>query len=38
MALLRDRQLLAASTYVGLHLILGFAAVALGYGLSTLRG
>jgi CrcB protein len=38
MALLRDKQLLAASTYVGLHLILGFAAVALGYGLSTLRG
>ena len=37
-ALLRDRQMLAAMGYVGLHLILGFGAVALGYGLSTLKG
>jgi len=37
MALLRDREVLAATTYIGLHLILGFAAVALGYGLSNLR-
>jgi len=37
-ALLRDRQALAALGYVGLHLILGFGAVALGYGLSTLKG
>ena len=38
MALLRDRQTLAALGYVGLHLALGLGAVALGYGLSTLRG
>ena len=38
MALLRDRQTTAALGYVGLHLALGFGAVALGYGLSTLRG
>jgi len=38
MALLRDRQALAALAYVGLHLLLGFGAVALGYGLSTLKG
>ncbi len=38
MALLRDRQTLAAAAYVGLHLILGFGAVALGYGLSNLKG
>ncbi len=38
MALLRDRQMLAAAAYVGLHLGLGFGAVALGYGLSTLKG
>lgn len=37
-ALLRDRQTLAAAAYVGLHLALGFGAVALGYGLSTLKG
>jgi CrcB protein len=37
-ALLRDRQLLAASANVGLHVFVGFAAVALGYGLSNLRG
>jgi len=37
MALLRDKELWAASAYVGLHLILGFTAVALGYGLSNLR-
>jgi len=37
MALLRDKEVLAASTYVALHLILGFAGVALGYGLSTLK-
>jgi fluoride exporter len=38
MALMRDRQLLAASANVGLHVVVGFAAVALGYGLSNLRG
>ncbi len=38
MALLRDRQTLAAVAYVGLHLVLGFGAVALGYGLSNLKG
>jgi len=38
MALLRDRQTLAAAAYVGLQLILGFGAVALGYGLSNLKG
>lgn len=38
MALLRDRQTTAALGYVGLHLVLGLGAVALGYGLSTLRG
>jgi CrcB protein len=37
-ALLRDRQTVAAMGYVVLHLVLGFGAVALGYGLSTLRG
>ena len=37
-ALLRDRQTLAALGYVSLHLLLGFGAVALGYGLSTLKG
>ena len=37
MALLRDREAPAALLYVGLHLILGFAAVAIGYGLSNLR-
>ncbi len=37
-ALLRDRQALAAMGYVGLHLVLGFGAVALGYGLSNLKG
>jgi fluoride exporter len=37
MALMRDRQLLAASANVGLHIVVGFAAVALGYGLSNLR-
>lgn len=37
-ALLRDRQTLAAMGYVSLHLVLGFGAVALGYGLSTLKG
>jgi CrcB protein len=38
MALLRDRATFAAFLYVGLHLLLGFGAVALGYGLSTLKG
>ncbi len=38
MALLRDRQTLAAFAHVGLHLVLGFGAVALGYGLSNLKG
>ena len=38
MALLRDRAMLAAFLYVGLHLFLGFGAVALGYGLSNLKG
>jgi len=37
MALLRDKEAPAALLYVGLHLILGFAAVAIGYGLSNLR-
>ncbi len=37
-ALLRDRQALTAMSYVGLHLLLGFGAVALGYGLSNLKG
>ncbi|UCD53341.1 MAG: fluoride efflux transporter CrcB [Phycisphaerales bacterium] len=37
-ALLRDRQVWATLGYVGLHLILGFGAVALGYGLSNLKG
>jgi len=36
--LLRDRQMLAAMAYVGLHLLLGFGGVALGYGLSNLKG
>lgn len=36
-ALLRDRELAAAFGYVGLHLLGGFAAVAVGYGLSNLR-
>lgn len=38
MALLRDKAMSAAFLYVGLHLLLGFGAVALGYGLSTLKG
>jgi CrcB protein len=38
MALLRDRAMPAAFLYVGLHLLLGFGAVALGYGLSNLKG
>jgi CrcB protein len=38
MALLRDKELGSALAYVGLHLVVGFAAVAFGYGLSTLRG
>jgi len=38
MALLRDRAMFAAFLYVALHLLLGFGAVALGYGLSTLKG
>jgi len=37
MALLRDKELLAAGAYVGLHLVLGFTAVAVGYGISNLR-
>jgi len=37
MALLRDKEAPAALLYVGLHLILGFAGVAIGYGLSNLR-
>ena len=35
---LRDREGLAAAAYVGLHLLAGFGAVALGYGLSNLKG
>ena len=38
MAMLRDKAVLGALLYVGLHLLLGFGAVALGYGLSTLKG
>ncbi len=38
MAMLRDKASLDALLYVGLHLLLGFGAVALGYGLSTLKG
>ena len=38
MALLRDKEMLNALLYVGLHLFLGFGAVALGYGLSTWKG
>jgi|GEM_PF-462923 hypothetical protein len=38
MALLRDKEMLNALLYVGLHLSLGFGAVALGYGLSTWKG
>ncbi len=38
MALLRDRATAGALLYVGLHLLLGFGAVALGYGLSNLKG
>jgi len=38
MALLRDKAMLAALLYIGLHLLLGLGAVALGYGLSTLKG
>ncbi|MBP7051440.1 MAG: fluoride efflux transporter CrcB [Phycisphaerae bacterium] len=38
MALLRDKEMLNALLYVGLHLLLGFGAVALGYGLSTWKG
>jgi CrcB protein len=37
MALLRERAMAAAMMYVALHLLLGFAAVALGYGLSNVR-
>jgi CrcB protein len=37
-ALLRDRQTMAAMSYVGLHLLLGFGAVVAGYGLSNLKG
>ena len=37
MALLRDKAAFAAMMYVGLHLLLGFAAVAVGYGLSSVR-
>jgi fluoride exporter len=37
MALLRDHEVLAASANVGLHVIVGFGAVALGYNLSNLR-
>jgi CrcB protein len=37
-AMLRDREGLAAAAYVGLHLLAGFGAVALGYGLSNLKG
>jgi len=36
--LLRDRAMPAALMYVGLHLVLGLAAVAIGYSLSTLKG
>lgn len=36
-ALLRDRETVIALGYVGSHLLLGLAAVALGYGLSNLR-
>jgi CrcB protein len=35
-AMLRDRATLAAAGYVGLHLIVGFGAVIVGYGLSGL--
>ena len=38
MALLRGRAMLGVFLYVGLHLLLGLGAVALGYGLSTLKG
>jgi CrcB protein len=38
MALLRDKAIFGVLLYVGLHLLLGFGAVALGYGLSTLKG
>jgi len=38
MALLRDKEMLHTLLYVGLHLLLGFGAVALGYGLSTWKG
>lgn len=37
MALLRDKEMLYALLYVGGHLLVGLAAVALGYGLSNLR-
>jgi CrcB protein len=37
-AMLRDREGLAAVAYVGLHLVVGLGAVTLGYGLSNLRG
>jgi len=37
MAMLRDKALVGALLYVGLHLLLGFGAVALGYGLSNWR-
>jgi CrcB protein len=37
-ALLRDREMVAGLSYVGLHLLLGLTAVALGYGLSNLKG
>jgi len=38
MAQLRDKAMLGALLYVGLHLVLGLGAVALGYGLSNLKG
>jgi len=38
MVLLRSNAMLGAFLYVALHLLLGFGAVALGYGLSTLKG
>jgi len=37
MAMLRDKAMVGAFLYVGLHLLLGFGAVALGYGLSNWR-
>ena len=37
MALLREKAVIPALLYVALHLLLGLAAVALGYGLSNPR-